>query len=200
MRTKQLVFASALALGVAAPLASAGAVPAHCFDMFGAAIGPTYDTAAPNNHWILWVHARGGTCRTLQPDEVVFHSQRPLGYPSEYLLTIAPAAPPVVVTPTAPPVLSSQPPSTATSVWLGDTARAAELITFAYANRGRPVTMVSDTGRVIYRADGVWRIYDVTWRDGFRRQVAVHMRPTREYFAIEADDGENWSTAVFIGR
>jgi hypothetical protein len=53
---------------------------------------------------------------------------------------------------------------------------------------------------VIYRADGVWRIYDVTWRDGYRRQVAVHMRPSREYYAIEADDGENWSAAVYLGR
>jgi hypothetical protein len=192
MRITSLGFASALALAVAAPLAApASAAPAHCFDMFGAAIGPTYDTTAPNAHWIDWVHVRGGSCRTLQGDEYVFHTARPLGYPAEYL---------AVVTPAAPPSLSSQPPSTVTSVWLGDSARAAELVTFAYANRGRPVTIVSDTGRVIYRADGVWRIYDVTWRDGFRRQVAVHMRPNREYFAIEADDGETWSAAVYLGR
>lgn len=196
MRTKTLGFASALALVLAAPLAApASAAPAHCFDMFGAAIGPTYDTLAQNQHWIEWVHARGGTCRTLQSDEVVFHSARPLGYPAEYSMTVVPAAPP-----SGPPVLSSQPPSTVTSVWLGDTGRAAELVTYAYAERGRPVTLVADTGRVLYRADGVWRIYDVTWRDGYRRQVAVHMRPTRDYYAIEADDGETWSSAVYLGR
>jgi hypothetical protein len=190
MRIESLGFASAfaLALGIAAP---ASAAPAHCFDMFGAAIGPTYDTMAPNHHWIEWVHARGGTCRTLSGDEYVFHTARPLGYPAEYL---------AVVTPAAPPSLYAQPPVSTTTVWLGDTARAAELVTFAYANRGRPVTIVTDTGRVIARADGMWRIYEVTWRDGFRRQVAVHMRPTREYFAIEADDGENWSAAVYLGR
>lgn len=192
MRIKSLGFASALAVAFAAPLATpAAAAPAHCFDMFGAAIGPTYDTMAPNHQWIEWVHARGGTCRTLSRDEYVFHTARPLGYPAEYL---------AIVTPAAPPSLYARPPASGTQVWIGDSARAAELVTFAYANRGRPVTIVSDTGRAIYRADGVWRIYHVTWRDGFRRQVAVHMRPNREYFAIEADDGENWSAAVYLGR
>lgn len=196
MRTKTLGFASALALAFGAPLATpAAAAPAHCFDRFGAAIGPTYDTNYANTHWIEWVHARGGICRTLQADEIVIHSARPLGYPAEYLAIVTPAAPP-----SGPPVLYSQPPTTITSVWLGDTARAAELVTYAYAQRGRPITTVSDTGRVLYRADGVWRIYDVTWRDGYRRQVAVHMRPSRDYFAIEADDGENWSAAVYLGR
>lgn len=196
MRITSLGFASALALAISAPLAApAGAAPAHCFDMFGAAIGPGFDTTLPNQHWIGWVQARGGTCRMLQPDEVVYLSARPLGYPAEYVTTLAPAAPP-----SAPPVLSSQPPTTVTSVWLGDSVRAAELVTIAYADRGRPVTIVSDTGRVIYRADGVWRVYDVTWRDGYRRQVAVHMRPNREYYAIEADDGETWNAAVYLGR
>lgn len=195
MRLKSLGFASALALGIAAPLAApAEAAPAHCFDLFGAAIGPSFDTTLPNQHWIGWVQARGGTCRVLAADEAVYFSARPLDYPAEYMVTVTPAAPP-----SAPPTLSYQPPA-AISVWLGDTARAAELVTFAYAERGRPVTIVSDTGRVIYRADGVWRVYDVTWRDGYRRQVAVHMRPNREYYAIEADDGESWSAAVFIGR
>jgi len=191
LRSKSLGFASALTIACAAALASpVQAAPAHCFDMFGAAIGPNYDTQAPNHHWIEWVHARGGSCRTLQRDEFVFHSIRPLGYPAEYLATVTPAAPPTV--------LYAQPPST--SVWRGDAGRAAELVTIAFAQRGRPVTMVTDTGRVIYRADGVWRIYDVVWRDGYRRQVAVHMRPDREYFAIESDDDESWSAAVSLGR
>lgn len=196
MRTKLLGFASALMF--AAPLAAtAEAAPAHCFDMLGAAVGPSYDTTLPNHHWIEWVHARGGTCRTLQHHEVAFYSARPLGYPAEYALTVTPAAPPSAA---GPPVLHSQPPSTITSVWLGDSARAAELVTIAYAQRGRPVAIVSDTGRAIYGADGVWRIYDVAWRDGYRRQVAVHMRPTRDYYAIEADDGESWSASVYLGR
>jgi len=195
MRLKSLGLASALALGIAAPLAApAEAAPAHCYDMFGAAVGPSFDTTLPNQHWIGWVQAHGGTCRILEPGETAFFSAHPLGYPDEYLVTVRPSAPL-----SAPPTLSYQPPSSI-SVWLGDTARAAELVTFAYAERGRPVTMVSDTGRVIYRADGVWRIYDVTWRDGYRRQVAVQMKPNREYYAIEADDGESWSAAVFIGR
>ncbi len=196
MRITSLGFAGALALAISAPLAApAEAAPAHCFDMFGAAIGPGYDTTAANLNWIAWIQTRGGTCRALQPDEVVFFSARPLGYPAEYVTTVAPAAPP-----SAPSVLSSQPPTTVQSVWFGDAVRAAELVTIAYADRGRPVAMVSDTGRVIYRADGVWRIYDVTWRDGYRRQVAVHMQPNRGYFGIEADDGENWSAAVYLGR
>jgi hypothetical protein len=196
MRIKSFGSAGALALAISAPLAApAGAAPAHCFDMFGSAIGPGYDTTAANLNWISWVQAHGGTCRALQPDEAVYFSIRPLGYPAEYLAVVAPAAPPA-----SPPVLASQPPTTVQSVWLGDSVRAAELVTFAYADRGRPVTTVQDTGRVLYRADGVWRIYDVTWRDGYRRQVAVHMRPDRSYFGIEADDGENWSTAVYLGR
>src|SRR6185503_9972632 len=100
--------------------------------------------------------------------------------------------------PSGPPILNAPPPTT--SVWLGDAGRAAAPVTYAYAERGRPVTLVTDTGRVIYRADGVWRIYDVTWRDGYRRQVAVHMRTTRDSYAIEADDGETWSSAVYLGR
>lgn len=189
MRRNAIGFGGALAL--AAALASpAAAAPAHCFDMFGAAIGPSYDTDAPNSHWVNWVHAHGGSCRTLQYNEAVYFSRRPLGYPAEYLTTIAPAAPPSIAAPAAP----------AAPAWLGDSARAAELVTYAYAERGRPVTVVSDSGRAIYRADGVWRVYDVTWRDGYRRQVAVLVRPDRSYYAIEADDGENWSAAVYIGR
>jgi hypothetical protein len=191
MRTTSLGIAAALSLALATPFAApASAAPAHCFDMFGAAIGPSYDTRMPNHHWIEWVHARGGSCRTLQSDEIVFHSARPLGYPAEYM---------AIVTPAAPPSLGYQPPSSVT-VWLGDSARAAERVTYAYANRGRPVTAVSDTGRVFYRADGAWRIYDVTWRDGFRRQVAVQVNASREYYAIEADDGETWSAVVYLGR
>lgn len=184
MRRKAIGIAGALSLA-AALAAPAAAAPAHCFDMFGAAIGPGYDTDAPNRHWINWVHAHGGSCRTLQYDEAVYFSRRPLGYPPEYLSAAAPAAPPSI----APG-----------SVWIGDSARAAELVTYAYAERGRPVTIVSDTGRAIYRADGVWRIYDVAWRDGYRRQVAVLMRDNRDYYAIEADDGENWSAATYLGR
>ena len=191
MRTKSLGYASALALAFAAPLAApAAAAPARCFDMFGAAIGPTYDTSYANSNWIEWVHARGGTCRTLQSDEVAFHGARPLGYPAEYAFNVTPAAPPEL----------RAPPASTTYVWSGNPVRAAELVTYAYAERGRPVTTVADSGRVIHRADGVWRIYDVTWGDGYRRQVAVHMRPSRDYFAIEADDGENWSSAVYLGR
>jgi hypothetical protein len=192
MRKTTIGIASALSLALSAPLAGpAAAAPAHCFDMFGAAVGPSYDTDAPNRHWVNWVHARGGSCRTLQYDEAVYFSRRPLGYPAEYLATVAPAAPPAIaVRPLVP----------ATPVWRGDSARAAELVTYAYAERGRPVTTVSDSGRVIYRADGIWRIYDVTWRDGYRRQVAVQMQPARGYFAIEADDGESWSAAVYLGR
>lgn len=192
MRTRTIGFGGALAFAFAIPLAApAAAAPAHCFDMFGAAIGPSYETDALNSHWVNWVHARGGSCRTLQYDEAVYFSRRPLGYPAEYLATVAPAAPPSIAVQPAPP---------ATSAWAGDSARAAELVTVAYAERGRPATVVSDSGRAVFRADGVWRIYDVTWRDGYRRQVAVLLRPDRGYYAIEADDGENWSAAVYLGR
>jgi hypothetical protein len=195
MRSRAIGRASALALVSTAAMATpAAAAPALCFDRFGGAVGPVFDTVYPNYNWIRWVQDRGGVCRALNPGEITFFQARPLDYPPEYLVTVAPAPP------SRPGVLHSQPPTTATSVWLGDAARAAELVTVAYAQRGRPTTAVVDTGRVIYRADGVWRVYDVTWADGYRRQIAVHMRESRDYFAIESDDGTVWSAAVFLGR
>jgi hypothetical protein len=195
MRTRSLGFAGALAVGIAASAgAPASAAPAHCFDSFGAPLGPAFDTVYPDYNWIRWVQDRGGSCRALRPEEIAFFRARALDYPPEYLATLRPAAPP------SAGVLHSQPPTMETSVWLGDTARAAELLTISFARRGRPTAAVFDTGRVIYRADGVWRVYDVAWSDGHRRQIAVHMRPSREYFAIESDDAEGWSAAVYIGR
>jgi len=195
MRARSLGVASAIAFCLAAPFgAPASAAPAHCFDGFGAPFGPNFDTNAPNNDWIRWVQARGGTCRELRPDEINIFKARVLDYPPEYTANAAPAAPP------SGPVLRSQPPSTATSVWLGDTARAAELLVVAYAQRGRPAAAVADTGRVLYRSDGVWRVFDVSWNDGYRRQIAVHVRPSREYVAIESDGGQGWSAAFLIGQ
>jgi hypothetical protein len=195
MRTRSLGVASALALCLAVPFgAPASAAPAHCFDSFGAPFGPNFDTNAPNPDWIRWVQARGGTCRVLRPEELDIFRARVLDYPPEYTANAAPGAPPTG------PTLRSQPPSTATSVWLGNTARAAELLVITYGQRGRPAAVVADTGRVLYRSDGVWRVFDVSWHDGYRRQIAVHMRPSREYFAIESDGGEGWSAAFLIGQ
>ena len=193
MRSRSLGVASVLALCLAAP---ASAAPAHCFDSFGAPFGPNFDTNAPNPDWIRWVQARGGTCRVLRPEELDIFNARQLGYPPEYTANTAPAAPP---SPPGP-VLRSQPPSTSTSVWLGDTARATELLVAAYAQRGRPAAVIADTGRVLYRGDGVWRVFEVSWNDGSRRQIAVHVRPSREYYAIESDGGQGWSAAFFIGQ
>ena len=196
MRKLPLLIAGALA--GAALAAPAHAASARCFDSFGAPVGPTFDTLYPNYHWIQWVQARGGACRAMTPDDVSLYGARVLDYPAAYTASLDPdrrAAPP-------PPAgeLHSQPPTQAQSVWLGDTTRAAELITHSVAQRGRPAVTVADTGRVIYRTDGVWRVYDLTWADGDRRQIAVHMRPETGYFAIESNSGENWSTAVYIGR
>jgi hypothetical protein len=193
MRSRSLGWAGALIFAAALPAAPAAAAPAHCFDSFGAPLGPTFDTVYPDYNWIRWVQDRGGSCRALRAEEVEFFRARALEYPPEYTGSVAPGAPPSNV-------LRSRPPTTATSVWLGDTARAAELLTIAYAERGRPTAAVIDTGRLIYRTDGVWRVYDVSWSGGYRRQIAVHMRPSREYFAIESDDGAGWSSAIYIGR
>jgi hypothetical protein len=185
------------ALAGAALAAPANAATARCFDSFGAPVGPTFDTLYPNYHWIQWVQTRGGNCRAMTPDDTALYGARVLDYPPEYTASFDPdrrAAPPPAGE------LRSQPPSTATSIWLGDTGRAAALITASVADRGRPALTVADTGRVIYRTDGVWRVYDVTWADGDRRQIAVHMRPESGYFAIESHTGDNWSSAVFIGR
>ena len=192
MRTHAI--AIGLALGAALTTASQAAT-ARCFDSFGAPVGPVFDTLYPNHHWIRWIEARGGTCRSMMPDEAALYSSRVIDYPPEYTMTLAPGT-----QPSSPGVLRSQPPTTETSVWLGNTAHAAELVTVAYAQRGRPVASVADTSRVIYRADGVWRVYDVAWRDGYFRQIAVHMRPNGGYFAIESNGGDGWSEAVFIGR
>jgi len=196
MRKLPLLLASALA-GAAFAL-PANAATARCFDSFGAPTGPSFDTLYPNYHWIQWVQTRGGTCRAMTPDDVALYGARVLDYPPEYSASVDPdrrMAPP-------PPAgeLRSQPPTNAQSVWLGDTTRAAALITASVAQRGRPAVTVADTGRVIYRPDGVWRVYDVNFDDGDRRQIAVHMRPDAGYFAIESNTGDNWSTAVFIGR
>ena len=187
---------SAVALCLGAAFATpASAAAARCYDSFGAPIGPAFDTLYPNYHWIQWVQARGGACRAMTPQEAALYDARVLDYPAEYRATLAPGAPP-----SAPGVLQSQPPTTATSVWLGDTARAAELLTVSYAQRGYPTSSVADTGRVMYRADGVWRVYNVTWDNGHRRQIAVNMRPGGSYFAIESESGEIWSEAVPLGR
>ena len=194
MRKLPLVLAGALA--GAALTAPANAAPARCYDSFGAPVGPTFDTQAPNHHWIQWVQTRGGNCRAMTPDDAALYGARVLDYPAEYTASLErDRGPP-------PPAgeLRSRPPSDVTSVWLGDTGRAAALITASVANRGRPALTVTDTGRVIYRTDGVWRIYVVAWADGDRRQMAVHMRPESGYFAMESHTGENWSSAVFIGR
>jgi hypothetical protein len=193
MRARLLGFVGVAAAAMAAP---AMAAPAACFDSFGGPAGPSFDTVYPNYHWIQWVQARGGTCRALRPEELALFNGRVLEYPPEYTASVSPGMPP----PVNPPLVS-QPPTTATSVWLGDPARAAELVTVAYANRGRPTTAVSDTGRVIYLSDGVWRVYDVTWPNGYRRLVAVKMRETNDYVAMESgEDGQNWSSAVDLGR
>jgi hypothetical protein len=43
---------------------------------------------------------------------------------------------------------------------------------------------------------GVWRIYETVYPDGGRRQVAVQMRPDRQYVLMEKSDGSNWSEAI----
>jgi len=196
MRTRTIAFTSALALAAGVALANpASAATARCYDSFGAPVGPTFDTLYPNHHWIQWMQTRGGTCRAMTLQEAALYGARVLDYPPEYTASPAPQAPPP-----APDALRSQPPTTATSIWLGNSVRAAELVTVVVAQRGKPGVTVSDTGRVIYRSDGVWRVYDVSWDDGDRRQIAVNMREGGGYFAIESHGGENWSAAVYIGR
>lgn len=196
MKTRSICISGGAAIAVALAFAGpASAGTSRCYDSFGAPVGPVFDNAAPNYHWIQWVQTRGGACRAMTPQEAALYDARILDYPPEYRATLSPGAPPSV-----PGTLQSQPPTTATSVWLGDTARAAELLTVSYAQRGHATSSVADTGRVIYRPDGVWRIYNVSWDNGHRRQIAVNMRPGGSYFAIESEAGESWSDAVPIGR
>lgn len=196
MRTRTIAIAGPLALIAGIALAApAAAATARCYDSLGAPVGPVFDTLYPNYHWIQWVQTRGGNCRAMTPQESALYGAVALDFPREYTDSLTPGAPP-----SAPGVLQSQPPTTATSIWLGNTSRAAELVTVALAQQGRPAVTIADTGRVIYRADGVWRVYEVNWDDGNRRQIAVHMRSGGNYYAIESNEGDNWSAAVFIGR
>ncbi len=186
-----LVGASALAL--AAP---ASAAPAHCFDSFGAPVGPTYDGAAPDQAWISWIYQRGGSCRELRADEVALYEARRLDYPREFRPN---TAPPRSDADGDPPVRHSQPPADVT--WTGDPSYAARLVSFAYAERGKPEGRVVDTGRMVMAADGGWRVYRIEWENGDHVFVAVARRPDNAYMAMESRDGMgNWSTSVMLGR
>lgn len=199
--TASRISAAALVLAAIVAPGRAEAAAAHCYDRFGGPIGPLYDADRPDTNWIRWVQNRGGTCRLLTRQEAAIFEGRPQGYPPDYAADAAPAAPPAAPAPPPPAgPLRSQPPTTEQSVWLGDTRRAATLVTARLAQAGRPAAAVADTGRLVYRADGVWRVYEARWRDGRSRLMAVHMRPGGEYFVMESDGGQGWSGAVPLGR
>jgi hypothetical protein len=183
--------AIAAGLAVGGTAAPAAAAPAHCFDQFGQPTGPTYDSAQPNPDWIAWVRNHGGTCRVLSGRTPIYRGV-PESYPREYTEQSAPPPP-------AGP-LRSQPPTTEQSVWLGNPARAAALVAAAYARDGRPAAQITDTARVVYRPDGVWRVFDVHWAGGRGREIAVNMKPDGEYSAMEADGAEGWMRPFPLGR
>ena len=197
MHTRTLAMGSAVALILGAAFAStASAATSRCYDSFGAPVGPVFELLGAE----LSLDPMGaGARRRVSRDDAA----RSRALRISRLLDFRPNT--KHRSPRARRLrrrarCNRSRPRPATSVWLGDTARAAQLLTVSYAERGRPTSTVADTGRVIYRVDGVWRVFDVAWEDGQRRQIAVNMRPGGGYFAIESMGGESWSDAASIGR
>jgi hypothetical protein len=84
--------------------------------------------------------------------------------------------------------------------WKASSRHAALLITQKYTQSGIPDPQVADTGRTFEGGGATWRVYTVTWKDGFRH-VAVHRQDDGRYVAVEGVEKEKkWSQAVFIGR
>jgi hypothetical protein len=191
MKTKMILLAGGCVLAFAAPAAAA---PGHCFSANGQPIGPVYDTERPDTAFITWVQARGGECRGLRADEVTLLRGRPDEYPTEYRRTeiqerpldAAPGAPRSAPDAAPPPTLA----------WQGDPVVARRLIVTHYQTTAPNLT-VSDTGRVVtLQQGGAWRIYETVYPDGSRRQVAVQLRPDRQYVLMENVDGGGWGRAV----
>jgi hypothetical protein len=183
MRAKLLLLAGGCALAFATPAAAA---PGQCFDAAAQPLGPIYDTEAPDTRFITWVQARGGECRALRADEVTLYRGQPREYPSDYRRVEIQTNPPRVA-PGAPPAL----PGTVT-IWQGDPVAARRMIVMHYQPQSPNVT-VTDTGQVLQFGSGTWRIYETVYADGSRRQVAVQMRPDRQYVLVERTEGGAWS-------
>jgi hypothetical protein len=195
MKTKLLLLVGGCVLAFAAP---AMAAPGHCFGTNGQPIGPVYDTERPDTAFITWVQARGGECRALRADEVTLLRARPGDYPTEYRRTeiqerpldVAPGAPRSVPDAGPPPTLA----------WQGDPMVARRLIVTHY-QAAEPNLTVSDTGRVVaLQQGGAWRIYETVYPDGSRRQVAVQLRPDRQYVLMESVDGGGWSRTIELAE
>lgn len=85
--------------------------------------------------------------------------------------------------------------------WRGNPQQAAQLVAASYAKKGIAAPQVTDTGRTFQAGGVVWRIYEVTWKGGGFRHVAVHRQANGEYLAIEGLEKERkWSRGVPIGR
>jgi hypothetical protein len=192
MKTKLILLAGGCALAFATP---AVAAPGHCFSASGQPIGPVYDTERPNTPFINWVQARGGECRALRADEVALHRGQPDDYPTEFRRTEIQERP-IDVSPGAPRSVPDSPPPPRLA-WQGDPVVARRLIVTHYQSAAPNLT-VTDTGRVVAltQGGGAWRIYDTVYPDGSRRQVAVQMRPDRQYVLMESADGARWSQTI----
>jgi hypothetical protein len=195
MKAKLFLLAGGCTLALAAPAAAA---PGQCFAANGDPLGPVFDTEQPNTQFTTWVQARGGECRALRADEVTLYRGQPREYPMEFRRTdirerpleAVPGAPR-----SAPPSLAAPPSGTVT--WDGDPTVARRLIVTHYQT-SEPNLTIADTGRVVSldQGGGAWRIYETTYADGSRRQVAVQMRPDRQYVLREAGDGGRWSETI----
>ncbi len=101
---------------------------------------------------------------------------------------------------TAAAVATVAPPAFAAD-WQGNARHAADLVTKTYAKTGLAPAAVKDTGRTFEAGGVVWRLYEVTWKDGGFRHVAVHRRSDGQYVAIEGIETEKkWSHGVALGR
>lgn len=85
--------------------------------------------------------------------------------------------------------------------WSGDARHATDLVTKSYAQRGMTPADVKDTGRTFESGGVVWRLYEVTWKNGGFRHVAVHRRADGQYMAIEGVEAtKKWSHGVVLGQ
>ena len=137
------------------------------------------------------MQARGGECRALRADEVTLYRGQRNTFPQEYRRG-ATDEPPAEVAPGAPRSVPAVPPA-GTVTWDGDPVIARQRIVTYYRTQ-QPNVGVTDTGRVVRMNDGGhWRIYETTYADGTRRQVAVQIRPNRQYVLMESTNGGGWS-------
>ncbi|HEY7609612.1 MAG TPA: hypothetical protein VIF14_10315 [Alphaproteobacteria bacterium] len=85
--------------------------------------------------------------------------------------------------------------------WSGNPRHAAQLVTATFVKKGVASPQVTDTGRTFVAGGVTWRVYEVTWRGGGFRHIAVHRQKNGEYLAIEGLEKERkWSHGVPIGR